>query len=222
MNTVWTFGDSFTFGDGCRIDQGIHSGGDLYYKKYYQDSYDIWPNLLGKLLGYEIKNLGKSGCSNYMILYSIIDSFDFIKQNDVVIIQKTYYERFDIPWSDKNGFKTQHKQFIDGSKAYLFPKNNKQKLEIETAINFAIYFSDSYLYKQRQDKRFNFLKKQLLNKTNKIYIWDVDDLEIKSIHTISQHSNYEFNDSHFSFIGHIQFANYIYNNLFEANVNKFI
>ena len=29
MNTVWTFGDSFTFGDGCRIDQGIHSGGDL-------------------------------------------------------------------------------------------------------------------------------------------------------------------------------------------------
>jgi hypothetical protein len=222
MNSIWTFGDSFTFGMGCRIDQGINDGGDLYFKKYYQDSYDIWPNILGHQLEYDIKNLAKCGSSNDAIIDTIIDSFDLINQNDIVIIQKTYYERFDIPWSDRNGFRTQHKQFIDGSKAYSFSKDNTQKSEIEAAINFAVYFSNSSLYKERQDKRFNFLKKQLLNKIDKVYIWDIDDLMIKSIQKISQHSNYEFKDEHFSFIGHIQFANYIYDNLFEQKKNKII
>jgi hypothetical protein len=222
MNSIWTFGDSFTFGMGCRIDQGINDGGDLYFKKYYQDSYDIWPNILAKQLGYDIKNLGKCGCSNDSIIDTIIDSFDLINQNDIVIIQKTYYERFDIPWSDRNEFITQYKQFIDGSRSYVFSKNITQKSEIDTAINFAVYFSTSKLYKERQNKRFDFLKKQLLTKVEKVYVWDIDDDFVKSIQTISQHSNYEFKDEHFSFIGNNQLANYIYDKLFEEKKYKII
>ena len=44
MNTVWTFGDSFTFGYGCRKDCNSYTL-DEYYS-YKKNNDDIWPNHL--------------------------------------------------------------------------------------------------------------------------------------------------------------------------------
>ena len=52
MRTLWTFGDSFTFGHGCRPDGPTNE----YYYNYRSESDDVWPNLLGKMLNLEIKN----------------------------------------------------------------------------------------------------------------------------------------------------------------------
>lgn len=190
MNTVWTFGDSFTFGAECNSE--IQYNQDSYYKKYYQESFDIWPNILGKMLGYKVKNLAVCGASNEMIMETIIDSFDYINKNDIVFIQKTLgnFEELNILWSDESNYKTNYRKF------------------------------SSKLYKERNNKIFYFLKKQLLNKTEDVYIWDTDDSFVKSIQTIRQHSNYIFKTSHFSFIGHNQFANYFYNNLFKKDEYK--
>lgn len=195
MNTLWVFGDSFTFGLGCTPNFPVPDDGCSYYAKYYKNLYDVWPNLLGQMLVYDVKNLSKCGASNDMIVESVIDSFEFINQNDIVIIQKTLgnYEKTDIQWSDESNFKTKYRQFT----------------------------SDKY--KERQNKRFYFLKNQLLNKIDKVLIWDTDDKIVKSIQTISQHSKNEFGDfEHFSFIGHNQFANYIYNKLFDITDKKSI
>jgi hypothetical protein len=56
MVTLWTFGDSFTFGDGCRNDKGIRDGDFRYYNEYKELDSDIWPNILGKMIGCDVKN----------------------------------------------------------------------------------------------------------------------------------------------------------------------
>jgi hypothetical protein len=43
---LYTFGDSYTFGHGCRLDGPLTE----YYHNYKEDGEDIWPNLLGKML----------------------------------------------------------------------------------------------------------------------------------------------------------------------------
>jgi len=59
MKTLWTFGDSFTFGHGCRED--CNSGSYEKYKSYKSDNDDIWSNKLSKLLQMHLKNLGVNG-----------------------------------------------------------------------------------------------------------------------------------------------------------------
>jgi hypothetical protein len=108
MGTLWTFGASFTSGDGCVETLGIRDGDIKYYNEYKKSDNDIWPNILGKMIGFNVKNIGKSGASNDYILDSIIDNFDMIQSNDVVIIQKTAYQRFDIPNLNTNKFHTQY------------------------------------------------------------------------------------------------------------------
>ena len=216
MQTIWTFGDSFTFGDGCREDKGVRDRDIQYYKKYCKNEYDIWPNLLSKITGYDIKNMSKSGASNDYIIDSIIDVYDLIDKNDVVIIQKTFFQRFDVPFLDKNEWHTQY-----GESLYTLDldlkknKYNKNKIELETILNYGVSFASNNLFKERQDKRFNFLKNELTYKVGKVFIWDINDNIRTTMDTISQHSNNEFIDYHFSFKGHIQFANILYKTIFE-------
>jgi hypothetical protein len=215
MATLWTFGDSMTAGDGCLPHLGIRDGGDLYYNEYKQSDSDIWPNILGKTIGFDVKNMGKSGASNDYILDSIIDNFNMIEPNDVVIISKTFYQRFDIPNLNSNEFHTQY-----GEALYLNTldlKENpyqKNKLEIETILNYGVLFADHILFKKRQDKRFKFIQTQLSNKVNKILIWDIDTDLRKSIETISQHTKGKIKDYHFSFNGHKFFSELLYKKLY--------
>ena len=83
MATLWTFGDSMTAGDGCLLHLGIRDGGDKYYNEYKELDSDIWPNILGRTIGLNVKNIGKSGASNDYILDSIIDK---LAENDNVIV----------------------------------------------------------------------------------------------------------------------------------------
>lgn len=215
MATLWTFGDSFTSGDGCVETLPIRDGDLKYYNEYKKLDSDIWPNILGKTIGFNVKNIGKSGASNDYILDSIIDNFDMIESNDVVIIQKTFYQRFDVPNLNSNEFHTQY-----GESLYLNAIDLKQnpyhkdKLEIETILNYGVLFSDNKLFKERQDKRFEFIKTQLNTKIDKILIWDVLDFAYGKIETISQHTEGKIKDYHFSYNGHRAFSELLYKKLY--------
>ena len=215
MATLWTFGDSFTFGDGCREDSGIRDGGIKYYNEYRELDSDIWPNILGKTIGYSVKNIAKSGASNDYILDSIIDNFDMMCSDDVVIIEKTFYQRFDVPKLNSNEFHTQY-----GESLYTIDidlktnKYNKDKLEIETILNYGLLFCDHWLFKERQNKRFRFIETLLKAKVNKILIWDIDSNFKTSIETILQHTNGKIKDLHFSFNGHKSFSELLYKKLY--------
>jgi hypothetical protein len=218
MAIIWTFGDSFTAGDGCVENLGIRDGEFKYYNEYKKPDSDIWSNILGKTIGYEVKNIGKSGASNDYILDSIIDYFYMMESDDVVIIEKTFYQRFDVPKLNSNEFHTQYGEGLYTLSIDLKKnKYNKDKLEIETILNYGVLFADNQLFKERQDKRFKFLESLLKTKVSKVLIWDVDSDLRKSIETIGQHTEGKIKDYHFSFNGHKTFSEFLYKKLYTKS-----
>jgi hypothetical protein len=215
MNTLWTFGDSYTFGAGCRPDGPVYllnKTSTEYYDSYKTISDDIFPNLLGKMLNVEVNNLGWSGVSNDYIIDCIIDNWDNFKEEDYVTVQITFYGRFDIPYDKK----LESPHFCEN---YLnnFPLYKKE--EIETIINFQYHFAGNKLYKQRQLKRFNFLNKLLKEKKIKTYFWDITEIvQSKEFEKIFDATNGKIGDYHFSFKGHRNFANTMYKKIINPTL----
>lgn len=207
MSALWTFGDSYTFGAGCRPDGPIYLPNGTsteYYDSYKTISDDIFPNLLGKMLNVEVKNLGCSGVSNDHIIDCIIDNWNNIKEQDYVIVQITFHGRFDIPYDGKLESPYFYEDYING-----FPLYKKE--EIETIINFQYHFANNELYKQRHLKRFNFLNKLLKEKKIKTYFWDIMEfVKSKEFEKIFDATNGKIGDDHFSFKGHRNFADMLY------------
>lgn len=228
MNTLWTFGDSFTFGFGCREDCPGHITNE--YLKYKKEGDDIWPNHLGKLLNCNVKNLGKNAMSNDYIFDKILENFDYIKENDFVVIQKTFHGRIEIPFKNKiyKTFAHYEGAKIDSNTHTNDIWVNEQFSDltneiIETIINYQYYFSNEKFYKDRNNMRFEFIKNRLINekKVKFCYIWGLEE-DVKFYYTfqhIMQHTNKKIVDTHFSFKGHLDFAHYIYNTI-NNNVNK--
>ena len=192
MNTLWTFGDSFTEGHGCRME-------DEYYKNYWKSEDKIWPVYLSELLDANLINCGVGGISNDMILDSMIDNWSEIKENDYVFIGVTYPHRFDVPINNKLH-----------SIVHDFKDANLKKEEIETIINFQHYFSDNILYKNRQYKRLNWVKELLISKGCKLVaLWDVQ-IDIKNLETITGATNGKISNGHLSYSGHKLLAQIFY------------
>ena len=206
MNTIYTFGDSFTFGHGC-----VENCSFKEYYKYKKEDDDIWPNLLSKKIEMNVSNYGKNAFCNEQIFDSIIKNFDLIKENDIVIIEKTYHNRLSVP---------NNSEWISAlSIDYTIEETWRNKLEkvfskeeTETLINFQYYFSPKKLYEKRNNDRFDFLKKILVNNTKvkDCIIWDMPKI-YDSFESVKTATNGEFIDFHFSFKGHKQFAEYMEN-----------
>lgn len=218
MKTLWTFGDSMTFGHGCRED----CPNNQYYLLYKQEGNDIWPNILANKLNSNIINLGKSGASNDYIIDSIIDNFNDIKENDYVVIGKTFHERFDVPDKQYNVLRAVFGEIkdIDINKDWFFWFKNEEQYrtqeEIETLINFNYYYSSNLLYKERQDKRFDFLSKRLEERNVKVFSWqNGDSHKDKLFERIINHTKGKIPDYHFSFKGHKDFSEYFYSKIME-------
>jgi hypothetical protein len=206
MNTLWTFGDSFTYGHGCRPDGPIPE----YYENYKSESDDVWPVLLGQMINMEVKNFGKCGASNDYILDSIFDNWDNFKEGDYVITGVTYHDRFDVPL--KNNLISifwDWDKYVDVSEKALYKKE-----EIETLINFQYFFCNDEFYKLRNLKRFNFLDKLLKQSKINSFIWDVNFYQYMGrFEKIATATNGKIEDYHFSFKGNKDFADMLYKKL---------
>lgn len=199
-----------TFGHGCNDD--CVSETKIDYLPYKKDGDDIWSNHLGHLIDYQVKNLGKNGVSNDYIFDTIIENFDSIQENDIVIINTTLYGRIEVPIGDSlcnvlssyEGAKKIMKDYI----------NEEEREKIESVINFQYHFSNHQFYKQRHKNRFQFLKNRFVNdkKIRFFFMWSLeDDDEIyRTFQTIKNHTNGKVNDTHFSYNGHLDFAHYLF------------
>ena len=202
MSTLWAFGDSFTFGHGCRPDGPLQE----YYFQYKKDGEDVWANLVGKMLNVEVKNFGKCGASNDFIIDCIIDQWDYIQEGDYVIIGYTYHSRFDVPLKNKKSLSTIYWGFED-----IKDFSETEKEEMMTLINFQYYFAENELYKKRHLKRFNFLHKLLKQKKTTTFMWDVDYMQrTNRFEKIADATNGKIEDYHFSFKGNTDFADMVY------------
>ena len=188
MQRLWTFGDSFTYGNGCLVNEIYPS----QYKK--SDNDKVWTEIVASNLNYELKNIGMGLFSNDKILDSIINNYEYINKNDLVIIGNTFYSRFDIPY---NG------ELITLSPTNLPKDNNK-------LLNDVIVLMDDELLKNRQLKRISFIRSLLEEKNVKCIIWEVDTEWIK-YENIKSATEGEIKDLHWSYKGHKDFANYILN-----------
>lgn len=223
MNTLWTFGDSFTFGYACN--ELCTTKIQLDYLPYKKQGDDIWPNYLGKMLGYKVKNMGKNGVSNEYIFQTIIDNFNNINENDIVIINMTHHGRIEVPveddvlnifFNDKLNTNASNKELIKKSlQRILNYKNIEDVDEIYTTIvNFQYYFMGNSYYKNKNIKKFKFLEERLINekKVKFCFLWGLEENKdiLNSFEKINEHTNNKIEDGHFSFNGHKFFSNFIH------------
>jgi len=207
MNKLWCFGDSQTFGHGCRED-GPNIG---YYQNYKKEGDDIWTNHVAKELNLIPKNFGICGASNETILDTILDNFFEIEKGDIVIINKTFFERFDVPNKKSNFLQPVFGELIDYAPAKKLWRdwlieNNRTTEEIETLISFIYLYANNPLYEKRQNKRFNFIEKLLKEKNIFFYGWKTDDAKHTKFERITTATFGKIDDLHFSFKGHKDFA----------------
>ena len=155
----------------------------------------------------DLINIGMGGYSNDKILDSIIQTYDTINKDDVVIIEMSFHHRYDIPNKLNNSLIT-----IAPNPSNLLI-NEYSKKEIEN-ITYVSTLMESNLFKNRNINRFNFIKDILLKtkKVNKCLIWDVET-EINRFEKIIDVTNNEIIDHHWSYRGHRNFSNEILNRL---------
>ena len=217
MSKLWVFGDSFTAGNGC-----LHNE---EYTKYKESDDDlIWPEILAKNLNLELVNKGMGLYSNDKIIDSIIEAFDNIQHNDIVIIQKSFVHRFDIPNEIDNVLLTiapNSKHMLNWYSNNTNMKKKYNKFEMK-AIEYIAVAMDNKLIQERQNKRFNFLEKLIKNKgVKKCFVWDIieaiqpDNLKYE---TIFKATNGKINDGHWSYKGHKDFAEYIIEQIEEEKI----
>ena len=99
MSKLWTFGDSFTFGHGCRkFSEDTSSPYNIKYSNYIDLNRPIWAEHVSTTLGLELLNYGVNGASNDLILDNIIDNISSFKSDDVIVIQISTSARYDFPF----------------------------------------------------------------------------------------------------------------------------
>jgi hypothetical protein len=190
MSTLWTFGDSFTAGNGCLDNEEF----TIKYKKSNDDK--IWPEIVASKFNFQLKNIGTGLFSNDKILDSIIKNYKYIKKNDLVIIGNTFYSRFDIPYNN---------QLITLSPTNLPETDDKLLTDI-------IVIMDDELLRNRQINRIMFIK-NILEKANiKCITWEVEE-QWMNYESINYASSNTIDDLHWSYKGHFDFSNYILNNI---------
>jgi hypothetical protein len=102
MSKLWTFGDSFTFGYGCRkMNNDETSIYNLTYSNYIDNSKYTWPEYVAQKSNLQLLNYGVNGVSNDYILDNVLKQFLNFKKEDFIIIQTSTSARFDFPFSKK-------------------------------------------------------------------------------------------------------------------------
>jgi hypothetical protein len=211
MNKLFVYGCSYTYGNGALPN-------DAYRKKYKKTDDDlIWPQIVAKEIGYKLVNYGMGGISNDVIFDNIIERFDEASEGDIVILQKTFTHRFDIaPTLKKN--QPYFKKFLT-----ITPTSNEAlKYEGYTpdeidSILYNTWLMDNPLNDMRVDNRFNFFKKLFLLKgVKKCLYWDVIKYIDDSLYErITEATDDEIIDAHWSYDGHREFSKVILNKIYQ-------
>lgn len=202
MPTLYTFGDSYTEGHGCKP-------GDEYYENYNKNNELIWPELVANHYNIELVNKGHRGCSNEIIMDNIINQWDNIKSGDIIIIGKTYSHRFDIP-----NYPYKDKLVTVFGISWFNYTSMKNLIDLEVLKKYLVLFkSDSDLYDIRHYQYLNFLKTQLeITKDVKVVLWD-NTKNIHNIDRITFATKGKIVDGHFSYQGHMDFSKWIINKI---------
>jgi hypothetical protein len=102
MSKLWTFGCSFTaeydFTSYLKPGQSEENeNNNIRYRNLRGGEVtDVWPTIVARELGLEKENVGYPGFSNYRIFNRFVANCHRIQKDDVVIVEWSRKERFDI------------------------------------------------------------------------------------------------------------------------------
>jgi hypothetical protein len=200
MSNLILFGDSFT------------SDIEVEYVKTYKKQEDYhWGEIVANSYNLNLVNLGVGSFSNDRILDKIIENFSIINEDDVVVVGKTFYSRFDIP-NKRHEIKDVSLRFTTITPLSQL-LNFGFRLEEAEAITLFLTIMDDKVFVDRANLRYKFIKDFLhLKKIKKCIFWEVESLW-NNFESIKTATNNKINDNHWSYKGHKDFANYILNRL---------
>lgn len=200
MKNLVLFGDSFT------------SDIEVEYVKTYRKYEDYhWGEIVANTYNLNLVNLGVGSFSNDRILDKIIENFSTINEDDIVIIGKTFYNRFDIP-NKKHKVKDVSLRFTTITPQSQLLNFGYTLQEAKAIILFSAIMDDED-FVDRTNLRYKFIKDFLyLKKIKSCIFWEVQDLwnDFENIKTATDN---KIDDNHWSYKGHRDFANYILNRL---------
>jgi hypothetical protein len=117
-------------------------------------------------------------------LDNILNNADKIGENDYVVIQATYYSRFDVPHKSSFSFLHTIVRYDDSRhiNVNLIGDDDMTDHKHETLVDFAVYFAGLPAYKHRQLNRFEKLINLL--KTKNVVFWCLESPDSPNIHEI--------------------------------------
>lgn len=211
MNNLFTYGCSFTYGNGCLPNEKY----PLKYKK--SDTDLIWPEIVSNEIGYRLFNYGMGAISNDIILDNMMQTFDEVSEGDIVIIQKTFTHRFDIPYKrQKNEPYARRHLTITPTSTESLVNQGYDETEIDSIL-YNTWIMDSESNDMRVNDRFNFMKRLFLAKgVRKCIVWDITNYLNETIYErIQEATNGDIIDSHWSYTGHKTFSNIMMNKIYQ-------
>lgn len=175
MKKLWTFGDSFTAGYGCRYDlTGAFSpeNENTYYVKTYESYIDvnkkIWPDIVSDNFNLELINKSKNGMTTESIADTCLKFLIEINKEDIVILQTSTIGRYDFPFLkektlmgyDTTKYKTDGELFGILNSPYFFKTIFSTDIEKE----YLDEYKDVLQYNNGQESLKN--RNVILNKEN--------------------------------------------------------
>ena len=207
---LWVFGDSFS------AYAGIHKGHD-YYATYGKNENEIsWFGHLKKKLDLNLIRNSGGGWSNDHIFNAIIENIDEMKKEDVVIIGISFNDRIYIP--------NKHNKLVDYPLVLQMAPDDIENHVVKLLERYSAMFCE-YDFEQRSalskqmEKRFKFLKNIMDNYVGvkSCVLWSV--YLYQKFETITEVTNGEIDDHHWSYKGHYDFFKYIEKE-YEKNINS--
>lgn len=236
MNTLWTFGCSFT-GEYYPVGEKNRSNYDDYKDWRGGNLPPTWPNILSNLLEMECNNLGKGASSNYSIFNKFCNYSHEIKENDIVVIGWTSMLRAVLvnPKDDtiqdvliSQDYPEFERKFLD----YYFVNRSLNRWidEIIGYVNLITEYSKIKGFKlffwTSDDTILDYIKKNYDRYQDELFIYDkktnnhdliftISDLYTIDGYkpTINQETNNEVMDCHMGEDGHKLQAEFIYNHI---------
>jgi hypothetical protein len=238
MSTLFTFGCSYT--EDFHRFVGPTKDCDFIsaQRKYIENNLDgkipkSWPQLLSEKLGFELKNYGVGGISNYQIFEEICEHSNEFKNDDIVIVGWTHITRF--RWAFNNGGwssifsdftettselmnEITHSEILVNrtNKVYINELYQYQKLleQFCKLLSVKLYFwssDDDIIYKENKDflNDKKYLLNNLLNNDNKRNLFNI--INSNGGKTINEETNGEIPDNHLGESGHKVQAELFYN-----------
>lgn len=201
MNNLWIFGPSYSTPLKEQIDYSDWAQRYCEWKGYIPL---IYSQILASEFSLELSSFASGGLDNYTILERICENIEFIKENDVLIVG----------WSLPNRFR----MVDDSGKDISIIGNFYQKQQRHFKFVSSTTLEEVLVNRDQHSRVFEYEMYQwtkLINKATNckiIYLkWD----SYPNYQTISEETNKEIDDKHFSENGHIQLANDIKEILLE-------